>query len=256
MQLRTALAERSLVGTFIGIGNPTVVEILGRSGFEFLCIDSEHAPFSPTEIQELLRASDSVGVPAIVRVSGLGPEIGRALDSGAAGVLVPRVETAEQARAVVDAVRYPPTGSRGAGPGRAAAYGADIMGYLARADDEVAAIIQVETATGVENVEEIAAVPGLDMIFVGPGDLSVSLGVAGGSEEHTAAIRRIAAAARAAGVPLGIFCLTADAVARWAAEGATLFLLTGDLAMLADTGARFAEDGQLAVGRAAEEVRS
>jgi 4-hydroxy-2-oxoheptanedioate aldolase len=249
VQFRQSLRGAPIVGTFVSIGHPAIVEILGRSGFEAVCIDSEHAPFGAPGIEELIRAADIVGVPALVRVSGLGPEIGRALDSGAAGVLVPMVESAAQAASVVAAVRYPPAGVRGAGPGRATAWGIDFAGYLARADDEVAAIVQIETLAGVENVEAILAVPGLDMVFVGPGDLSVSLGVAGGSPEHTAAIRRVVDAAQAAGVPVGMFCMTPEAVAQWAALGATFFLLAGDLALLAQGGSRLAEAGRDAVTR-------
>lgn len=241
---RSTLRTDRVVGTFISISNPTVVEILGRCGFELVCIDSEHGAFGPVEVQELIRAAASVDTPALVRVSEIGPEIGRALDSGAVGVIVPRVETAEQAQAVVDAVRYPPTGSRGAGPGRATAYGLDFAGYLARADDEVAAIVQVETVAGVENVEAILAVPGIDMVFVGPGDLAVSLGFPGGSPEHTAAIRRIIDAARAASVPVGIFTLTVESMRNWVTLGVTFFLLSGDLAMLAQQGTLLATNGR------------
>lgn len=247
MRLRDTLKRDRIVGTFVSISNPTVVEILGRCGFELVCIDAEHGAFGPTEVQELLRAAASVGTPAIVRVSGIGAEIGRALDSGAAGVVVPRVETAEQARAVVDAVRYPPNGARGAGPGRATAYGLDFAGYLARADNEVAAIVQVETVIGVANVSEILAVPGIDMVFIGPGDLAVSLGFPGGSPEHDAAIRRIIVAAHAAGVPVGIFSLTVDSMREWASLGVTFFLLSGDLAMLAQQAGSLAADGRAAV---------
>lgn len=247
MQFRESLRGGPIVGTFVSIGHPTIVEILGRSGFEAVCIDTEHAPFSAPGIEELIRAADSVGVPALVRVSGVGPEIGRALDSGAAGVLVPMVESASQAAAVVAAVRYPPVGTRGAGPGRATAYGLDFAGYLGRANEEVAAIVQIETLAGVESAESILAVAGLDMVFVGPGDLAVSLGVAGGSPEHTAAIRRVVDAARAADVPVGMFCMTAEAVSQWVALGVTFFLLAGDLALLAQSGTGLAAAGRSAV---------
>jgi 4-hydroxy-2-oxoheptanedioate aldolase len=247
VQFRKSLREGPMVGTFVSIAHPAIVEILGRTGFEALCLDSEHGPFTGPGIEDLIRAADVAGVPALVRVADVGPEIGRALDSGAAGVLVPMIETREQAAAVVAAVRYPPAGLRGAGPGRAAQYGLDFAGYLARANDDVAAIVQIETLAGVENVAEIVAVPGLDMVFIGPGDLSVSLGVPVGSPEHDAAIRTVADAARAAGVPLGMFCMTPEAVAQWAAYGATFFLLAGDLVLLSQGGARLAESGLAAV---------
>jgi 4-hydroxy-2-oxoheptanedioate aldolase len=246
VQFRQSLREAPMVGTFVSIGHPAIVEILGRSGFDAVCIDSEHAPFSPPRIEELIRAAHSVGVPALVRVSGVGPEIGRALDSGAAGVVVPMVESAAHAASVVAAVRYPPNGTRGAGPGRATAYGIDFAGYLSRANDEVAAIVQIETRAGVEHVDQILAVAGLDMVFVGPGDLAISLGTAGGSPEHSAAITRVIEAARAADVPVGMFCMTAEAVMQWSALGVTFFLLAGDLALLAQGGAELASAGRAA----------
>lgn len=247
MSLRNTLRERPIVGTFVSTSSPAVAEILGRSGFELLCFDSEHGVFGPVEIEQSLRAATAVGVAAIVRVSSIGPEIGRALDSGAAGVLVPMVESAEQARAVVSAVRYPPTGARGAGPGRATAYGIDFADYLANSDSDVAAIVQVETRAAVEAVEEIVAVPGIDMVFVGPGDLSVSLGVPGGSPEHTQAIETVIAAARAAGIPVGMFCMTAEAVRQWSQRGVTLFLVAGDIALLAQGATALAAEARAAV---------
>lgn len=247
MQFRQSLRGSAIVGTFASIGHPTVIELLGRSGFEAICLDSEHAPFSAPSIEDLIRAADTAGVPALVRVAGVGPEIGRALDSGAAGVLVPMIETADEAEAVVAAVRYPPLGRRGAGPGRATRYGLDFAGYLGRANDEVAAIVQIETVAAVENIDAIVAVPGLDMVFVGPGDLSVSLGAPVGSAEHDAAIRRIADAARAAELPLGMFCMTPEAVGQWAAYGATFFLLAGDLALLAQGAGTLSDAGRAAI---------
>jgi 4-hydroxy-2-oxoheptanedioate aldolase len=242
--LREDLGNREIIGTFVSISSSTVVEILGQSGFELLCLDSEHAPFGPTEVQELLRAADSVGCQAIVRVPCLGPEVGRALDSGAAGVLVPMVETAAQAEQFVAAVRYPPLGSRGAGPGRATGYGSRFAQYLGSANDEVAAIVQVETREGVDNAKAILAVPGIDMVFVGPGDLAVSLGVSVGADEHLDAIDRVAVAANESGVPFGIFCMTPEDVERWRARGATLFLLAGDLAMLAGAASQLSREAR------------
>lgn len=242
MQLRSAVAERPVIGTFVAINNPTVVEILGRSGFEVLCLDTEHASFGPVDVEGLIRAADAVGATTIVRVSSIGAEIARALDSGAAGVLVPMVETVAQAEQVAQAVRYPPIGTRGAGIGRAAAYGMRFGEYFGSANDRVVAMVQIETARAVENVDAILAVPGIDVAFVGPGDLAVSLGAPMGTPEHTAAVDRVISAAQRAGVPVGMFCLDAASAKAWAEKGVTFFLLSVDLAMLS--------------GRAGELVRS
>lgn len=231
--------DMPLIGSFVSIASPAVSEIMAAVGFDFLCLDSEHGAYTAAEIESCIRAGDVAGIPVLVRVSGPGPEIGRALDSGAAGVVVPRIETAEDAVAAVAATRYPPTGSRGAGPGRATRYGIEIGRYLAEANDEVVCVVQVETKEGLANLDAIVAVPGVDVVFIGPGDLSVSLGVASGSTEHLAAIHRIREAAAARGVPSGIFTLAGDAVGEWAAHGVRFFLVSGDLAFLA-TSARAA----------------
>ncbi|GAA1009739.1 4-hydroxy-2-oxovalerate aldolase [Acrocarpospora pleiomorpha] len=233
--LREALHRGPVLGSFVSLGHPASVEILASRGFQTLCIDAEHAALGPAEVESLIRAADAAGVPSLVRVSGVGAEINRALDSGACGVVVPRVETASQAAAAVAAVRYPPAGSRGAGPGRASAYGMSLAGYIASANDETLLIVQVETQLGLDNVAEIAAVDGIDVLFVGPGDLAVSLGEPGGSAAHSAAVEKIVDAARAAGVRSGIFCLDSEQVERWASAGVHLFLLGGDLLFLGST---------------------
>jgi 4-hydroxy-2-oxoheptanedioate aldolase len=236
-----SLAQRldagPLVGSFVGIPHPAVVEVMAWAGFDFLCIDGEHAALGPADVEELIRAADACGIPAIVRVFQVGPEVGHALDSGAAGVLVPRVESAAQAAAAVAAVRYPPAGSRGAGIGRAARYGRPFAEYLAEANERVLLAVQVETRAGVEAAAEIAAVPGVDLVFVGPGDLAVSLGVPMWAEEHRGAVESVLHAAGTAGVRTGIFCLAPDQVHEWENEGVRLFLLSGDLGLLGAAGA-------------------
>ncbi|MTD54970.1 4-hydroxy-2-oxovalerate aldolase [Amycolatopsis sp. RM579] len=234
--------EGPVLGTFVSVGHAASVEILATQGFEAVCIDAEHAALGPAEIESLIRACDVSRVPSLVRVSGVGAEISRALDSGARGVVVPRVETAEEAAAAVAAVRYPPAGTRGAGPGRASAYGSALPRYLETANDDTVLVIQVETRRGVDNAEEIAAVEGIDVVFVGPGDLAVSLGVPGGSPAHSAAVERIIGAATAAGVLTGIFCLDSAQVERWAGAGVRLFLLGGDLLFLGSTASTVASD--------------
>lgn len=232
---QTAAQKACLVGTFAAIPHPVAVEVVARSGPDFLCIDWEHAQIARDGIENLVRAADAHQVPAMVRVPGHAPEsIAAALDSGARGVLVPRVSTAAQAAMAVKAARYPPAGERGVGPGRAAGYGYRIFDYLARANDEIAVAVQVETAQGLENAAAIAAVDGVDVVFVGPGDLSVSIDAIGpsGAERLTAAIEKIIAAALAKGKVAGIFCARPEDVGRWAAKGASFFILASDTMML------------------------
>ena len=141
---RTCIERKPLIGTFAAIPHPVAIEVTAASGVDFLCIDWEHSQISRERIEDLIRAADVHRVPAMVRVPGHAAEdIATVLDAGAAGVLVPRVSTAEQARAAVKATRYPPIGARGVGPGRAAAYGYRIPDYLAKANEELVLAIQV-----------------------------------------------------------------------------------------------------------------
>lgn len=224
-----------VVGTFSAIPHPVAVEVTAAAGLDFLCIDWEHSQIDRERIEDLVRAADVHRVPAMVRVPGHAPEsIAAVLDAGAAGVLVPRISSAVQAKAAVLATRYPPLGERGVGPGRASGYGYRIPDYLKSANESLVLAIQVETADGLANVEEIAAVEGVDVIFIGPGDLSVSIDAMGpaGAKRLNAAITRIAKAARAAGKAVGIFRPSADDVGKWAEEGISFFILASDTMFL------------------------
>ena len=224
-----------VVGTFAAIPHPVAIEVTAAAGVDFICIDWEHAQIGRERIEDLIRASDVHGVPAMVRVPGHAPEsIAAVLDAGAAGVLVPRVSTAEQARAAVQATRYPPIGSRGVGPGRAASYGYRIPDYLAAANGSLLLAIQVETADGLANIDAIAAVEGVDVIFIGPGDLSVSIDAMGPANagKLNAAIETIAAAARAAGRTAGLFRPSPDDIGTWTTKSIRFFILASDTMFL------------------------
>lgn len=223
------------VGTFAAIPHPVAIEVTAAAGVDFICIDWEHAQISRERIEDLVRAADVHGVPAMVRVPGHAPEsIAAALDAGASGVLVPRVSTAEQARAAVQATRYPPVGARGVGPGRAAAYGYRIPDYLTSANENLLLAIQVETAEGLANIDAIAAVEDVDVIFIGPGDLSVSIDAMGpaGARKLNAAIETIANATIRAGRTSGIFRPSPDDTDTWKQAGIRFFILASDTMFL------------------------
>lgn len=230
------LRKEPVLGTFCGIANASAVELTGTCGFDFLCIDAEHSPIDRGTAEQLIRAADVSGVPAIVRVPGLNAEaIASVLDSGAKGVLVPRVGTAEQAIAAVKATRYPPYGERGVGPGRAAAYGSGISECLSKANDELLLAIQIETAEGLQNIEAIAAVDGIDVIFIGPGDLSVSLNAMGPehAERLNQAITTIVTTSQKAGKVTGIFRLSTNDINDWRGLGVSFFVVASDTMFLA-----------------------
>ncbi|WP_174804060.1 HpcH/HpaI aldolase family protein [Martelella limonii] len=233
---KTCISFERVIGTFSAIPHPVAVEIAATSGAAFLCIDCEHAQIGRERVEDMIRAADLHRVPAMVRVPGHQPEaIASALDAGAAGVLVPRVSTAGEARAAVAATRFPPVGRRGVGPGRAAGYGYRIAETLKSANETVVLAIQIETAEGLANVEEIAAVEGIDVIFIGPGDLSVAIDAMGpdNAEKLNAAIRQIADTARAAGKAVGIFRPDGSDVAAWETAGISFYIIGSDAMMLA-----------------------
>lgn len=232
MNLRESITSRTPVrGTFVGIPAPMAVEIVAGAGPDFVCIDCEHSPIGPETLVNMIRAADVCGVPALVRMpSADGPAIAAALDAGAAGILVPHVSDAATAARAVEAARYPGVGSRGAGPGRAARYCRDIPGYIGRARQDTVVAVQIETLAAVDAVAEIVAVPGLDLVFIGPGDLGVDLRAATGrTETLDELMQTVVAAADAAGTPVGIFTASRASSADWLKKLA--FVIEGSDAM-------------------------
>jgi 2-dehydro-3-deoxyglucarate aldolase len=228
------LARQPLVGTMLTLPTPTVAEILADAGFDWLFLDGEHGPL---ETRELLALLQTVGnrIPCLVRVpAGEETPIKKALDLGAAGVIVPQVNTREQAERAVRFARYAPHGARGVGIARAHGYGLRFAPYLATADEQTTVVVQAEHIQAVENIETIVAVPGIDAVLIGPYDLSASLGLMGQIDHPTVtqAIDRVTAVCRKAGLPLGIFGVTPDAVRPYAERGYTLLVAATDTLLL------------------------
>jgi 4-hydroxy-2-oxoheptanedioate aldolase len=236
MTVRTQMESgEQLLGTFVQLRDPTAAEFGGRLGLDFLCIEAEHSGHSTVSVQSMVSAAALAPAPALVRVAGGDPiVISAALDAGAEGIIVPRIDTAAQAAAVAAWARYPPKGGRGLGPGRAAGFGATIPQYLARANRELLVAIQVETAAAVDNLDALLAVDGIDMIFVGPGDLACSLGIADmGGPEMQEIVASVLTRTAAAGRLRGVFAPTAAHARAWRESGAELVILGSDLSWLA-----------------------
>ncbi|MFN9266860.1 MAG: HpcH/HpaI aldolase family protein [Acidobacteriota bacterium] len=200
MKGRLARGE-CLHGAFLSTGYAVNTELMGMAGFDYLIIDLEHGMGSERDILGQLHALGRSGTAPLVRVESLEKQrVHRLLDLGVQGIMFPRVETAEEARGCVAAMRYPPEGVRGvATVVRAAGYGPGYEAYREDSRRELLTIIQIETAAAVENVEEIAAVEGVDVLYIGPMDLSTSLGVFRDYEHpryQAALARTLAAAAR------------------------------------------------------------
>ena len=228
------LAGESLLGTFVGSRDPSGCELLGHLGFDLLCIDSEHSAMGVETVERLVAATEHTPAAAIVRVAANDEAaIASALDTGATGVLVPRVESAEEVEHAISAARYPPLGRRGLGPGRATRYGAEIPSYRARANDELLLAVQVETARAVESLSELLCVGGVDLYFIGPGDLGCSLQIDDPRDpELRAIVASVIERTRAAGRTAGVFAATPADAAHWRELGAQLVLLGSDCSLL------------------------
>ena len=171
-------AGRPAIGCFLGLGSPNVAELMGHAGYEWLLIETEHNSLDSAEVEHMVRAVDTTDAVQLVRVpSSNHVYIQRALDMGAMGVLVPMVKTAAEAEAIVRATRLPPDGARSWGPLRAPHYTFDTEDYLRRANQNILVALIVEMREAVDNLEAIAAIPGVDVLTLGPWDLSLSLGL-------------------------------------------------------------------------------
>lgn len=228
-------------GLWLGLPDPNCAEIVAGAGFDWLLIDGEHAPFDLKTKIEVLRALAPYPVSPIVRpVVGDTNLIKQLLDIGAQTLLVPMVDTAEQAQQLVQAVRYPPEGIRGLGSSLArAARWNQIPGYLKNANAEICLIVQVETVKALENLDEIVRVDGVDAVFIGPSDLSASMGYIGdaGHPEVVAAIEDAIARITAVGKAAGLLSMDPALSEHYIAKGAT-FVGVGVDTLLLSSGAR------------------
>lgn len=237
MNLRQQLQQQDpLLGTLVTLPTPAVAELLALAGCDWLFIDAEHAPLSNGDVQALLQAASDT--PCLVRLPQVSESaVKRALDAGAAGIIAPMVNDAATAVSLVQWAKYPPQGTRSVGVARAHGYGLHFQETMQRANAETAVVIQIEHIDGVNNIEEIVAVPGIDAIFIGPYDLSATLGKPGEVNDPavTTAITRVEVACEEANVPLGAFGMDAAAVRPFIKRGYTLLAVGIDTVMLART---------------------
>jgi 2-keto-3-deoxy-L-rhamnonate aldolase RhmA len=226
------------LGTCISFSDPTVSELMGRSGLDFLWIDMEHSPMSFETVQGHVMAAELAGAAALVRLPWNDPVvIKRVLDVGADGVIVPMVCTAQDAEAAVAACRYPPHGVRGFGPRRPSGYGREGgVEYVDAANRDIVIAIQVEHRDAVENLDEILGVPGIDALMVGPADLSASVGllprISHARVEEL--IHTVIAKACEYGVAPGIFAGDVESARRWIAQGMRWINIGWDVGFLVE----------------------
>lgn len=228
-------------GCWIKSGSPAVIEVAGRIGFDFVLLDTEHGALDSYTVENLIRAANVGGLSAIIRVGENRPiDILRVLDSGAHGVLVPHVQSRDDAEALVRAARYAPEGERGdAFTQRSAGWGfADPATYHACENAGTLVVANIESAGAVERIEEIAQVPGLDVLNIGPKDLAQSMGLVGqpSHPEVQGAIDRIIRAGKAANLAVGIGVRDAAAARKRIAQGVTFINFRSDLLMFGEKG--------------------
>lgn len=237
-RFRAALLNRELtVGSWIQINNPTSAEVLGGVGFDWIGIDMEHTDIEIDGLMGIMRGMYGRGATPIVRVPDNDViQIRRALDAGAGGVLVPLVGTAKEAEAAVAAAKFPPKGVRGFAFCRGNDWGAGFDDYAARANDDIAVIVMIESKEGVENIDSILAVDGVDGIFVGPYDMSGSYGIPGQTSHETvrSACLKLTEACARRGKSAGLHVVLPDAgsVKQAIDDGFTLICLGVDAVFL------------------------
>ena len=230
-------APRGLVGMWVCSGSPVIAEICAGSGLDWLLIDMEHTANSLESVLVQLQVVAAYDITAVVRVpAGDAVTIKQVLDLGAQNLMVPMISSPSEARAAVEAVRYPPAGRRGVGSAlsRSARWNR-VDRYLEDGADHVSLFVQVETAAGVEAAAEIAAVDGVDGVFVGPSDLAASLGLLG-QQTHPQvvdAVSRAFSAVQSAGKPVGVNAFDPTAARRYLDAGAEFILVGADVALLA-----------------------
>lgn len=237
-------------GTWLTLDSLHSARVLARMGFDWLTLDVEHAPMDWSQAAAICALVAEAGCVPLVRVpEGTHHLIKRALDAGAFGIVVPMVDTLQQARVAVAAARYPPMGNRSIGGGmHALNFAATADEYFERANEEILVVLQTESPTGVQNAEEIYRVPGCDAIFVGPFDLRFTMRGPDGRfpspDEHEAMIQRAIGIAKRAGMPAGMHCMEPEDALRRAEQGMQLLAVGSDLRFLttraADVASRLA----------------
>jgi 4-hydroxy-2-oxoheptanedioate aldolase len=245
-EFKRALRTRKQIGLWLSLMNGYTAELCAGAGFDWFLIDAEHAPNTLENILHQVQATAPYGVAPVVRPPNRDPDtLKLLLDMGVQNFLIPMVETAEQAKALVGAVRYPPRGYRGVGHvlGRASRWGR-IGDYLQRADEEICLLVQIESRTGMDNLEAIAAVDGVDGLFVGPADLSASLGHTGdmAHPKMQAAIDSTIGRIIATGKPVGTITAGAANTKLLFARGCSFVAAGVDALLLAGAADRLARE--------------
>jgi len=225
-------------GCWLNLGSSITAEIVGQAGFDWVLIDLEHGAGEEKDVLSQLQALEHSNTAAIVRVeSAERQRIHRVLDAGAEGVMCPHIDSTADARKVVDGLRYPPGGSRGvAKMVRASGFGKNFAEYYSNANENIVGVVQIETPEALRHLDEIAAIDGVDVLFIGPADLTMSLGIFGQFDHHlfTDAVKATVAAAQKAGKAAGILIFNPDEYTRYYELGIRMIACGADATFVAE----------------------
>ena len=234
--------DRASIGSWLNLASPLAAEVMAAAGYGWLAIDAEHTYYDMELIAHTIRAIESRGAVPLVRAWDHDPiTIARLLDAGAWGLVFPHISTPQQAEGIVRAMHYPPAGTRSVGTGRCQTISPD---YREEANDLILCILQIEDLEGIENAEAIARVKGVDVGFLGPSDLAMSMGVEPGHPDHEAALQRFREGCQRAGVPSGIPVSDGAAARRRIEEGFQFIDLSNDMRFLATAAGQALSDAQ------------
>ena len=239
--IKDKLAQgQASIGSWLNLASPMAAEVMAAAGFEWLVVDAEHSTFDLGHIAHTFRAIEARGAIPMCRTWDHDPiTAARLLDAGAWGLVFPHISTPEQAEKIAQAMRYPPRGLRSVGTGRCVTLAAD---YRQTFDDAVLCIPQIEDMEGINNAEAIASVEGIDIGFLGPGDLAMSMGVDAGHPDHEAALQTFREGCERAGKPSGIPVKDAASAKKRIAEGFQLIDANNDLRFLESTAQQMYKD--------------
>lgn len=228
----------AVIGCWLNLGSPITAEIVGMAGYDWVLIDLEHGAGGEQDVISQLQALSATPTAALVRVEGHDRRrIHRVLDMGAEGVICPHIDDAVEAGEAVDGIRYPPHGSRGvAKMVRATGFGRNFDAYYAGSNDGILGVMQIESQESLQHLDEIAAVDGVDVLFIGPADLTMSLGIFGQFDHplFTDAVNATVTAARKAGKAVGILLFNPDDYARYHALGIRMIACGADATFVAE----------------------
>lgn len=242
--LKKRLRQGELViGTMISeVRNPNIAYMLAQNGYDFMIIDNEHGAYNPESISDMIAGARGAGIASIVRIPEIRREtILKPLDSGACGLMVPQVNDVQQAKEVIFHAKYPPAGNRGAALRRAHSLyrKGSPAEYMKQANEDTIIAVQAETPESIQNLEGIASVPGIDIIFVGPFDLSISMGFPGevNHPREVEAIERVVSICRRRGLTAGIHLFDVSTIRMWIEKGMRFVSYSSDVSFLADAAA-------------------